>query len=113
MEGLIVTRWTKPRSGKETEAWALGEEVDAFAKRLKGQGTITGFEWIGGFTGSDGHMSIIRGDPSKLMALSVTPEMMEIWTKGALVHEDFRFDFAVSGSTLGDAWPVWAAMLGK
>ena len=113
MEGLMISRWTRPRSGKEMEAWALGEEVDAFAKQLMEKGTITGFEWIGSFTGSDGHMSIIRGDPAKLMALSVAPEMMEIMMKATLVHVDFRFDFAVSGSTVGDTWPGWKAMIGK
>lgn len=113
MEGLIVSRWSKPRAGKEAEAWALGEEVDALAKRLIGEGALSGFEWIGGFTGSDGHMSIMRGDPAKLMALSVSPEIMGIWMKAAFVHEDFRFDFAVSGSTVGDTWPAWKAMIGK
>ena len=112
MEELIITRRTKPRAGMEKKGWKLGEEADAFAKRLIDEGTITGFEWIGGFTGSDGHMSIIRGEPAKLMALSATPEMMELWMKGAMTHEDWRFDFAISGSALEETWPSWKAMLG-
>ena len=113
MEGLIISRWTKPRLGKETEAWKLGEEADALAKRLIEEGKITGFEWIAGFTGSDGHMSIIRGDPATLVALSMTPEMIEIDMKSTAIHEDYRVDFAFSGSTIGDTWPAWKAMLGK
>lgn len=57
-------------------------------------------------------MAIFRGDPAKLMALSVTPEFVQLCWRSSTANEDWRMDFAVSGKTLDDTWPGWRQMVG-
>ena len=66
----------------------------------------------GAFTGSDGHALIVRGDPATLMALSAEPEAMEHLMRLQALAEDVRFDFAVSGATVGETWPAWKQLMG-
>jgi hypothetical protein len=113
MEGLIVARWRGPTTGREKESWALAGEMDALMERWIAEGKITGFEWVVGFTGRDGHMAILRGEPSALVALSMDPELLDIIMKATWFNDDFGWDFALSGSTATDAWPAVEAALAK
>jgi len=96
----------------EREVVKLSDDWDAYVQRMIAAGTITGGEWIANFTGGDGNMYILRGDPQKLMALSVTPEIQQFRARAIGLNADWRMDFAIAGKSLDDAWPGWRQMVG-
>lgn len=112
MQGAIVIRWRSPRSGHEVESLRLADEATIMWSTLADAGQISGYEWLSGFTGTDGGMLIVRGDQLALGGIMMSPEFMAIHLRGVLHHDDWRVDIGMSGSTVDEVYPGWRELVG-
>jgi hypothetical protein len=112
MQGLIIIRWRASKPGHEVEAMKLADEADALYTKLREEGRVAGHEWIANFTGVDGGMFVVRGDPQGLVALTGTPEFAEINLRGILHLENWHWDMAFAGATVDEVYPGWRQLVG-
>jgi hypothetical protein len=112
MQGLIIIRWSRAKSGHEVEAMKLADDATAHYATMAEAGQIAGHEWINNLTGTDGGMFIIRGDQQALGGVMMSPEFASIHLRGILHLEDWRWDMALSGTTVDDVYPGWRALVG-
>lgn len=112
MQGVMLVRWTTPKVGHEVEAMKLADDADAHFARLTDQGSVAGHEWISNFTGSDGGMFIVRGDPATLMGISASEEFGAIHLRGLLHMDHWHWDMGLSGRTVDEVYPKWRELVG-
>ena len=112
MQGVIIVRWTTSRVGHEVDAMKLADEATAYYANMAQAGQIAGYEWVNNFTGTDGGMFLIRGDQQALGGIAMSPEFGSIHLRGALHLEDWRWDMALSGSTVDEVYPGWRELVG-
>jgi len=51
-------------------------------------GKIAGYEWVSNFTGTDGGMFLVGGDPQVLLGIAMSPEFGSFHQRGTLHLED-------------------------
>lgn len=112
MQGLLIVRWTVPKPGHEVEAMKLADDADRHYSKLLDEGMIAGYEWVSNFTGSDGGMFIVRGDPATLSEIATSPEFGAIHLRGMLHLEHWHWDMCISGAKVDEAYPMWRELVG-
>ncbi|MCB0872700.1 MAG: hypothetical protein H6531_11265 [Actinobacteria bacterium] len=111
-QGIMIMRWNGAKIGHEIEAMKLADEANLHFGALEDQGATSSHEWIANFTGTDGGMVALRGDPQSLMAVSASPEFQEIHLRGILHLDGWRLDIGLAGSTVDDVYPGWRGLVG-
>lgn len=112
MQGMIIVRWTTSRMGHHVDAMKLADEATAYYANMAQAGQIAGYEWVNNFTGADGGMLLVRGDPQVLFGIVMSPEFGSIHLRGALYLEDWHWDLALSGSSVDEVYPGWRVLVG-
>jgi hypothetical protein len=90
----------------------LADDATAHFSKMAEAGQIAGHEWVSNFTGTDGGMFLIRGDPQALGGIMMSPEFASFHIRGVLHLEDWRWDMALSGSTVDEVYPGWRELVG-
>lgn len=111
MQGTLMIRWTTPKPGHEMDSMELADHSDQHFSALERSGMIAGHEWIANFTGSDGGMLVVRGEPAKLAEVSMSPEFGEIHLRGVLHLEHWHWDLGLSGDTVDEVYPHYRELV--
>jgi hypothetical protein len=112
MQGMIIVRWTTSRAGHHVDAMNLADEATAYYANMAQAGQIAGYEWVSNFTGDDGGMLLVRGDPQVLGGITMSPEFLSMHLRGVLYLEDWHWDLALAGSTADEVYPGWRELVG-
>ena len=112
MQGLIIIRCSRAKSGHEVEAMKLADDANEHYAKMGVSGQIAGHEWVDNITGTDGGMFIIRGDQQALGGVMMSPEFASIHLRGILHLEDWRWDMALSGAVVDEVYPGWRELVG-
>jgi hypothetical protein len=83
--GLFIG-WGTPRPGKEVASVKVFREASAYWEALRAAGEIESVEpWILAYHGGDlNGFALLRGDPEKLVRLSMSPEFQRLVQRAAV-----------------------------
>ena len=89
----------------------LADDANAHYEEFRQQKRIDGYEWIANFTGTDGGMLVMRGDPQKLADITATPEFQSIIQRGLLLLESWHWDLGAAGATVDEIYPGYRELV--
>jgi hypothetical protein len=106
--GLFVG-WGSPHPGKEAASIGVFREATAYWEGLQAAGEIESFEpVILGFHGGDLiGFALLRGDPEKLVRISMSPEFQRLTQRAAACMESVGVVHAVIGTGVAGQLGRW------
>lgn len=101
-EGALFIGWGTPIPGRETAALEVFNEAKDFYDGLRKKGEITAFEpvLLSHVGGPIEGFFLLRGEPTKLAALSTLDSFIKLTTKASLVCENVTVVPAYIGTTV-------------
>jgi hypothetical protein len=111
--GLFVG-WGMPRAGREAAAGKVFAEGSAYWNALKEAGEIESFETVLlNYHGGDlGGFVLLRGDPAKLMRLSLTPEFLHLIQRVGACLQNVGVVPAYLDAAVTQFMGEWGGMIG-
>ncbi len=108
MRVAMVVRWKAPVPGRETKALEYGAEVNDYWGKLAAEGKCTPPETFFG-TGGIG-LWIVKGEREVLEGLAASEETLRLLAKGALLLEDFGWEYYLTGESADHSMGRYAAV---
>jgi hypothetical protein len=106
--------WGEPRTGKEAAAGKVFAEGEAYWAGLQAAGEIESFEtvFLGQHGGDLGGFVLMRGDPEKLMRLSMTPEFLRLSQRAEVCLDHVGIVPAYLDAGVMKLMSAWPGMIG-